>query len=113
MTGEWFKLNSRPVKVSNLLEWIEGEEIGCIEHSAEVRAAVDQWAAKNDDFHPGVSVTREELTAALCDGGMDDVVDLVQKRLWQAASMGMVWGGITAFQRLADPRVQSDEITAE
>ncbi len=112
MTGEWHNLNARPVRVSDLLTWIECEEIGCIEHSVEVQQAVDKWA-KNNDFDPGVSVTRDELTAALCEGGMDDVEDLVRKRLWQAASVGMVWGGITAFQRLADPRVQSVEITAK
>ncbi len=111
---EWLRwMGARPVKVSDLLSWIENEEIGLIEHSPAVQQAVDQWVSKNVDFEPGISVTREELTAALCDGGMRDVEELVRNRLWQAASMGMVWGGITAFQRLVDPRVEPDQITAE
>ena len=110
MFSEW--MDERPVKLAELLAWIENDEIGMVSHTLAVQSAVVAWAKDHADFEPDSLVTCDELTAVLCEGGMSDVESLVSKRMREAATAGMVWGAITAFQRL-NGRLDDGQITEE
>jgi len=105
-----------PVKISAVLDWIEREEVGVIDCNEAVQKAVVEWAKNiptSEKYEVNISVSKDELTAALIEDGIDGVEELVQRLASSVATEAMAWGAISAYQRLSDPDNYGIEIVAD
>jgi len=99
-------LEARPVNILALLDWIENEEIGVIDCNEAVQKAVAEWAKnipESEKYEVNIPISKDELTTALIEDGIDGVEELIQRLASSMATEAMAWGAISAFRRLSDP----------